>query len=98
MDNRKLMFEEVLELSDDFYSLAFYGYYLNNCENERQLSAIEGKKYDEVLELLGEKPIQNEDALENSDIITIQAEKILRKERNEQNFFRVMMVFLLMLI
>ena len=32
---KKLLFEEFLELSNDFYSLAFFGYYLNNCDDEK---------------------------------------------------------------
>ena len=50
----ELLFEEFLELSDDYFSLAFYGFFLN-CENERELADIGTQNYDEIKRLVGDE-------------------------------------------
>ena len=56
---KKLLFEEFVELSDDYYSLAFFGFFLN-CSNERELTEVDSKNYDEIKEILGEEDDHNQ--------------------------------------
>lgn len=88
---KKLLFEEFVELSDDYYSLAFYGFFLN-CSNERELTEVDPKNYDEIMEIIGEDDEHNQNE-QPIDQQAIDVEIIMRKTRNKKNFFRILLIF-----